>query len=284
MNNKNPIISIVIPCYNDKDYIQETIQSLFDQTYQNFEIIIVDDGSDEATKQVLQILINDRTKVITQPNSGPSTARNRGFAVASGDYILTIDADDTVEETFLGKAVAILNENDAVGAVSSHCNVFIKNHEITAEHKPKGGTLNDFLFDNNSVSFALIRKQTWQDAGGYDEAMITGFEDWEFWINVTKKRWEVYIIPELLFNYRIKDKNSVNKNAKLYYRESNLNYIYKKHKDIYINYFPEVVDFLTNLAQRYKRNEIKYKTSLEYKIGTIILLPLRKINRLLKKK
>lgn len=279
---KSPKVSVVIPCYNDKDYIQETIQSIVRQTYQNFEIIIVDDGSDDATKQVLQTLIDDRTKVITQTNWGPSAARNNGFNAAAGDYILTIDADDTVEENFLEKALAILNENTAVGAVSSHCRVFIKNHEITSTHKPTGGTLKDFLFDNNSVSFALIRKESWQDAGGYDEVMITGFEDWEFWISVTKKGWEVYMIPELLFNYRIKDKNSVDQNAKLNYRESNLNYIYKKHQDIYVNHFTEAVDFLTNLAQRHKRNEIKYKTSLEYKLGSMILFPFRKINSLFK--
>lgn len=281
---KSPKVSVVIPCYNDKNYIEETIQSIERQTYQNFEIIIVDDGSDNATKQILQTLINDRTKVISQTNSGPSAARNRGFDSSRGDYILTIDADDTVEESFLEKAVAILNENTSVGAVSSHCKVFIKNHKITSEHKPTGGTLNDFLFDNNSVSFALIRKETWQDAGGYDEAMITGFEDWEFWISTTKKGWKVEMISELLFNYRLKDKNSVNQNAKLNYRESNLNYIYKKHQDIYITHFSETVDFLMNLAQRHKRNEIKYKTSLDYKIGNIILYPLRKINVIIKRK
>lgn len=282
MIDKSPKVSVVIPCYNDKNYIQETIQSIECQTFQNFEVIVIDDGSDDTTKQVLQTLINDRTKVITQTNRGPSAARNKGFDVASGDYILTIDADDIVEETFLEKAVAILNENTAVGAVSSYCNVFIKKYEITSEHTPGGGVLKDFLFDNNSVSFALIRKKTWQDTGGYDEAMLTGFEDWEFWISITKKGWKVDMIPEFLFNYRIKDKNSVDKNAKLHYRESNLNYIYKKHQDIYVSYFPEVVDFLTNLAQRHKRNEIKYKTSLEYRIGKIILFPLREITRFLK--
>ncbi|SHM61163.1 glycosyltransferase family 2 protein [Flavobacterium saccharophilum] len=281
---KSPKVSVVIPCYNDKNYIKETIQSIVRQTYQNFEIIIVDDGSDNATKQILQTLINDRTKVITQTNRGPSAARNKGFNEADGDYILTIDADDTAEENFLEKAVAILNENTDVGAVSSYCKVFIKNHEVTSEHKPNGGTLKDFLFDNNSVSFALIRKETWQDAGGYDEAMINGFEDWEFWISTTKKGWKVEMIPELLFNYRMKDKNSVDQNAKLNYRESNLNYIYKKHQDIYITHFPETVDFLTNLAQRHKRNEIKYKTSLDHKIGSIILYPLRKINAIIKRK
>lgn len=284
MINESPLVSVVIPCFNDKDFIQETIQSVLCQTFQDFEIIIIDDGSDESTKQFLQTLIEDRISIITQSNKGPSSARNTGFKTAKGIYVLTIDSDDSFDATFLEKAIPILNENVNIGAVSSYCNIFINNHQVISHYKPRGGKLENFLFDNNSVSFALIKKEVWKDAGGYDEQMITGFEDWEFWIRLTKKGWNVHVIPELLFNYRIKNKNSVDKNAKLHYRESILNYIYLKHQDVYVGYFPEVVDYLTKLAQRHKRNEIKYKTSLEYRIGRIILFPLNKIKAVLKKK
>ncbi|WP_125722363.1 glycosyltransferase family 2 protein [Flavobacterium ustbae] len=282
MIDERPIVSVVIPCFNDEDYIQETIQSVLCQTFQNFEIVIVDDGSNESTKQLLSTLINDRIKVITQNNKGPSSARNAGFAAAKGNYVLMIDADDTFEISFLQKAVKILNENSVIGAVSSYCNMFIENHEVIYHHYPKGGNLKDFLFDNNSVSFALIRKEAWQDIDGYDEEMTNGFEDWEFWIRMTKKQWDIYVIPELLFNYRKKTRNSVDLKSKLYYRESNLSYIYKKHQDLYRSHFSEVIDFWTDLAQRHKRNEIKYKKSLEYKIGMVILFPVRMIKRIFK--
>ena len=279
--NKPKLVSIVIPCYNDKEYIEESVNSALNQSYQHFEIIIVDDGSDEKTKKVLSNLHHQKIKLITQVNKGLSAARNTGFKEAKSDYVLTIDSDDTVETTFLEKALSILENNLEYGAVSSHCTIFINNNHKISEHKPKGGGLNNFLFDNNSVSFALIRRKAWGEVGGYDEKMIKGFEDWEFWIALTKKGWQVAMIPELLFNYRQKE-ISMSKDSKANHRESNLNYIYKKHDDVYKKNFPETIDFLTDLAQRHKRNEIKYKTSLEYKIGSLILLPLRKIKHFFK--
>lgn len=277
MNSKSPIVSIIIPCYNERDYVKETIQSILNQTFQDFEIIIIDDGSNETIRIFLHALTSNRIRVISQKHKGPSSARNTGFNLAKGNFILAIDSDDTVESIFLEKAVKILNADTASGAVSCYCNVFVKKAKILSKHEPKGGGINNFLFDNNSVSFALIRKEAWLDVGGYDEYMINGFEDWEFWISMTKKGWNIHMIPEFLFNYRKKSKNSVDQNSKLNYREANLNYIYKKHQDIYAPFFCEVVDFLTNLAQRNKRNEIKYKNSLENRIGRIILFPLRKI-------
>ncbi len=118
--------------------------------------------------------------------------------------------------------------------------------------------------------------------GGYDEKMINGFEDWEFWIAMTKTGLEVYTIPEFLFHYRQKE-ISMSKDSKMNFRESNLNYIYKKHSDLYGNHFSQVVDFLTELAQRNKRNEIKYKNSLEFKIGNSILSPVRWLKKIVLK-
>jgi len=274
-------VTVVIPCFNDGDFIEETLNSVFKQTFQDFQIIIVDDGSNKSTKEILKTLKDDRIHIITQNNRGPSSARNIGIKNSKSEYILIIDSDDTFEASFLEKAMVILNDNPQIGGVSSHCNIFVNKNKIISEHRPKGGGVTNFLFDNNSVSFALIRKKIWEEVGGYDQKMIHGFEDWEFWIAITKKGWKVGMIPELLFNYRIKNKNSVDKNAKMNYRESNLSYIYKKHKDIYANHFTDVVDFLSDLASRNKRNEIKYKTSLDFRIGKMILFPLRFIKRLL---
>ena len=282
MNIINPKVSVVIPCYNDKDYINETVQAVLDQTFQDFDIVIVDDGSNQETKNVLATIKNEKVTIINQENKGLSAARNTGFKVAKGVYVLAIDSDDTLDVSFLEKAVAILDKNEKIGAVSSHCTIFVGNHKIIDYHKPKGGSVSSFLFDNNSVSFALIRKSSWEIVGGYDEKMINGFEDWEFWIAMTKTGLEVYTIPEFLFHYRQKE-ISMSKDSKMNFRESNLNYIYKKHSDLYGNHFSQVVDFLTELAQRNKRNEIKYKNSLEFKIGNSILSPVRWLKKIVLK-
>jgi glycosyltransferase involved in cell wall biosynthesis len=282
MSSNNPKVSVVIPCYNDENYILEAVQSVLDQTFQDFEIIIVDDGSNEATKKVLANIRSEKIRLITQKNQGLSAARNNGIKVAKALYILVLDGDDTVDAFFLEKAVAILEENQAIGAVSSYCNLFIKNHQVVHKHLPKGGGIADFLFDNNSVSFALFRKKCWEEIGGYDEQMKHGFEDWEFWISMTKRDWNIHIIPEFLFNYRQK-KKSMSKDSKMNFRETNLNYIYKKHQKVYRHHFAETVDYLTNLAQRNKKNELKYKSSLDFKIGRFLLFPFRLVKRLFKK-
>lgn len=281
MSSNHPKVSVVIPCYNDENYIQEAVQSVLDQTFQNFEIIIVDDGSNEATKKVLAKIKNEKLHIITQRNQGSSTARNNGIKAASAPYILMLDGDDTVDALFLEKAVVILDVNHTLGAVSSYCNLFIKKHQTVQKHLPKGGGIADFLFDNNCVSFALIRKKCWEEIGGYDEQMKNGFEDWEFWIALTKRDWNISIIPEFLFNYRQKKSSeSLDKISKMNFREANLNYIYKKHQDVYTQRFAETVDYLTDLAQRNKRNELKYKNSLDFKIGKFLLLPFRFVKRL----
>lgn len=278
MKSIKPKVSVVIPCYNDKDYISETLDSVLNQTYQDFEVIIVDDGSNNETKDVLNNINHLKVSILKQKNGGLSNARNNGFKKARGEYVLTIDSDDTFEKNFLEKAVAILDKKESVTAVSSYCNIFMGNHNVITKHNPKGGGLNNFLFDNNSTSFALIRKSSWKRIGGYDESMLKGFEDWEFWISMTKSGGYIYMIEEYLFNYRHK-KISMSKDSKTNYREINLKYIYNKHADVYSNHFSELVCFLSDLAARNKRNEIKYKTSIDFKIGKIILFPFRVLKR-----
>lgn len=164
-----PLVTVVIPCYNDKNYIQETVKSVLDQSFQDFEIIIVDDGSDLETKKVLSTIKNKKLVLITQENKGLSAARNAGIALANGTYILTIDSDDTFNEFFLEKAVAILNNDQTLSAVSSYCNIFVNKNQIVSHYTPIGGSVKDFLFENNCVSFALFRRKCWQEVEGYDE-------------------------------------------------------------------------------------------------------------------
>lgn len=280
MKSLTPKISIVIPCFNDGEYIDETLDSVFRQTFQDFEIIIVDDGSDAPTQKKLSDLKHKKIKLITQSNKGLSAARNIGIQNSNGLYILILDSDDTFDYSFLEKANLILDTDSSIGAVSSYCNIFIKNHQIVSKHEPIGGGISNFMFDNNSVAFALIRKQEWERIGGYDEKMRNGFEDWEFWINMTKSGGEIYIIPEYLFNYRQKQKNSLAKDAKMHFREENLYYIYKKHQDIYIQKFPETLEYIIQLAKRNRNNELKVRNTIDYKIGTFLLKPFRFVKHL----
>lgn len=276
-------VSIIIPCYNDKDYIKEAVQSAINQTYSNTEIIIIDDGSNEATKKVLSGIKCENVELISQENKGLSAARNVGIAKATGDYILTLDADDVFEPTFVEKAVLILDKNDYIGVVSCFCNCFVDLNKVIYKHKPKGGELSDFLYTNNAMGNSLFRKSCWLQAGGFDEQMKNGYEDWEFWISVTKQGWRVYIIHEFLFNYRKKE-NSMLQNTNQLYEEENYRYVLNKHKNLYVKDFDKTIAFLQKPGLKYKTSEIKRLNSIDYKLGKLILSPVRYVKNLLSKK
>jgi len=281
MNINNALVSIVIPCYNDKDYIEEAVNSALIQTYPNIEIIIVDDGSNIVTKRVLQSVKNDKIKLIEQENKGLSAARNMGISISKGDFILTHDADDIFDPFFIEKALSVLLKNEKVGVVTCGCNYFIKKNQVVHRHMPTGGKLNNFLFKNNALGNSLFRKRCWEEAGGFDEKMKHGYEDWEFWISVTKNDWEVFVINEFLFNYRKKE-NSMLHITNKYYDLENYSYVLKKHNKLYSENFGLVVDFLLNNALKYKINEEKRINSLDYRIGNKILYPFRILKKYIK--
>ncbi len=273
-------ISIVIACYNDHEYIEQAVQSALDQTYENKEIIVVDDGSDADTKSILKSLEPKITYLITQENKGTSAARNTGIATATGEYILVLDSDDFFEPEFCEKAINKLGENSRVKMVTCYARWFRseKNFQI---FEPSGGKLEDFLIKNCSLG-TMFRKKDWERTGGYDENMIKGYEDWEFYIRILTPGGEAKVIPEVLFNYRNKQ-NSRNKMANLAKYEL-IEFIFKKHADIYKEHF----DFFIHEWLQSIRKSESYKQhvmdSLDYKIGNKLLKPLRLIGFLKKEK
>jgi glycosyltransferase involved in cell wall biosynthesis len=194
------LVSVIIPCYNHGSYLGEAIQSILDQTYQHFEIIVVDDGSTEPhTIEVLRQIRTRATTVYHKANGHLSSARNYGIKKSRGGLILTLDSDDRFAPSFIEKAVTLLHRDPRLGVVTCHVKRFGSTRD--APFLPQGGSVKDFLVQNNSCGNALFRHQCWLDAGGYRED-LRGFEDWDFWIGVTKKGWLVQVIPEFLFFYR----------------------------------------------------------------------------------
>ena len=113
-----PRVSVVIPCYNHGAFLQETLESLHAQTFTNFEVIVVDDGSTDAlTVALLDSLVEPGLRVIRTENRGVSAARNRGIAEPRGEYILPLDSDDKIAPNYLEKTVTILDEDRDVGVV-----------------------------------------------------------------------------------------------------------------------------------------------------------------------
>jgi glycosyltransferase involved in cell wall biosynthesis len=273
-------VSVIIPCFNQASFLSEAIQSIIAQTHENWECIIVNDGSPDDTESVAQTWCSkdSRIRYIYQQNQGLSSARNFGIQNAAFDFILTLDADDKYDATFIEKGLKILNENPKVGVVSSWISRFKGGNEICVI-KPNGKTIEDFMFQNASNGTSLFRKKCWVDVGGYDEKMKKGYEDWDFYIRVCANGWNVHIIPEVLFFYRQHD-FSMRLDAYANHDKNIKMYMYSKHKELYLNHYEDMVAYFLNTIDLEKRNIIKTRSKIDYKIGFFILKPFRKLKSL----
>lgn len=279
MKFNNKLVSIIIPCYNDAKYIEQSVNSALNQTYPIKEVIVVDDGSDDETKVILNKLAPQITKLIIQENQGQSSARNVGIKEAKGNYILVLDSDDFFEPTFCEKAVAVFERRKEVKIITSFVNRFIAN-EIVDVFKPNGGDISQFLSNNQATGSCMFLKSDFEKINGYDELMRKGYEDWEFYIRLLQNGGEAYVIQEPLFNYRLRNDSTTSKANKIKYNL--LKYIYIKHKDLYTANYELFITHLLNRIEREELEKIKNTQRLEFKIGKAILKPLQWIKSMLK--
>ena len=230
MTSVVPKVSVVIPCYNQGHFIDEAVASVLAQTYQNFEIIIVNDGStDDATIRLLENYTAPKTRVLHTTNQGLAEARNNGIAIAAGDYILPLDADDKIGSAYMERAVRVLDDNDTVGIVYCQGMYF---GEKAGEWKLPEYKLSLLLLDNMIFCSAFFRKTDWMAVGGYNKEMIYGWEDYDFWLSLVGLGREVYKIPEPLFYYRARADSMVNAMRSEQYLYS-ARQIFKHHVELY---------------------------------------------------
>jgi glycosyltransferase involved in cell wall biosynthesis len=234
------MISVIIPCFNDGKYLPETICKLKMQSFPAEEIIIVNDGStDAATIEILAQLEQDPLVIVLHKDNGRmSAARNYGVAYAKGDIIVTLDADDFFDPSFFEKAMQVLQEEPNTGVVTSYIQYF---GNRTGKAKPRGGNAFNFLFSNQCPACAMVRRSAWDEIGGYDERMKLGYEDWEFYIRMTKAKWNVHLIPEFLLHYRQTNKSTL-ANDTHPNRKQIIEYMIEKHKDWYAECLCTLID------------------------------------------
>ncbi|WP_286760406.1 glycosyltransferase family 2 protein [Salegentibacter sp. UBA1130] len=267
------LVSVIIPCYNDGKFIEEAVRSVINQTYPHKEIIVVDDGSNPSTKSYLKKIKLIIDKLIIQENLGVCHARNNGIDAATGEYIVTLDADDYFEPDFIMKAIDILDRNSTIGLVSCYARL-IKDGHVYKVQKPKGTGLDRIVFENNAYGCLMFRKQCWRDVGGYDINMRKGYEDWEFNISVLKAGWGLYVLKEPLLNYRNKP-NSRNKSISIQDNIDLVKYIYRKHSDIYIENYDTMVEVIFDKLKQARIQETNIKNSYDYRLGSILIFPFR---------
>lgn len=272
-----PKVSIVIPCYNHGEYIDEAVDSILSQTFKDFEIIIVNDGStDEFTIQKLKAYDKVKTRVIHIENQGLPFARNTGISQAVGEYIVALDADDTFEPTFLEKAVQVVEQQPDVGIVACGINYF---GYVNRKVMPLSGDVRVCLSQSGTVGSSFFRKVCWEQAGGY-HAHVWGYEDWDFNISVTKHGWRLHVIEEYLFNYRqhrASMRLEAHKNRPELVRK-----LVQEHREVYEQYLEEVIFEKEQKIFMIAQKKRAYRESLDYKLGHALLTPLRAIMRLFK--
>jgi len=196
-----PLISVVIPCYNHGHYLTDSVDSILDQTWQDVEIIIVNDGStDSNTTAILEGFSRPKTRIIHHPeNQGLPATRNTGIRSARGKYICCLDADDKLHPTYLEKAILVMETNLGIDFVYAYTQVFGEEDRVWYAPQFDPASL---IYYNQLNPPGVFRKEAWLTVGGFREEMREGFEDWEFWIRLARGGYRGYRIPEKLIYVR----------------------------------------------------------------------------------
>lgn len=240
----NNDIEAVITSYNQKNMIYEAVQSLCRQTTLPGRIVIVDDGStDEDSVSVLNEIERDEKLsvpliIIRQPNRGVSAARNAGIRETQTPLVLVLDGDDSLEPAYIEEVSKMLNDNSSMIAASSWLQTF---GVLASTVCPTGGDVAAFLSHNCCPATHIFRRSAWQQCGGYDETMRSGFEDWDFFLNMleTAPGAKIGIVEQALINYRT---TPVSSNIKSMEKRLELmRYIMEKHIGIYQEHMVEAM-------------------------------------------
>ena len=219
-NKKQPLVSIIMPVYNYGKMFNKSIESVFNSTYKNFELIIVNDGStDEYIIKKLESLSNHpNIKIIHQENGGPANARNNGIKNATGEYILPLDSDDMISVEYIQSCVNIIRKDKNISPV--YCDTNHVGQMSGIENRPEWSK-ERLIQGPFIVNCSMFTKESFDVCGGYDEEM-KGWEDYDLWVRMMTNGFVGKRIPKPLFTYYHHEKDGTvsteaNKNTKELY-------------------------------------------------------------------
>jgi glycosyltransferase involved in cell wall biosynthesis len=224
-------LSIIMPVYNAEAYLREAVGSILAQTYTDFELIIVEDGSTDNSREIINSFIDSRIRLlINDGNRGIVFSRNRGNAAARGRYIAPFDADDIARVDKFEKQLSFLEANPEYGMIGAWAKLIDKNGKPLREkwkvNAPPERIPSILLFRNYFVQSSVVLRREAIPPGGYEEG-LDAVEDYMMWTQISSS-WKVWNYPEYLVNYRIHDQG-------ISMREANT--ITGKDDDIYRDVF-----------------------------------------------
>ena len=203
-----PYVSIIMPTFNSHQWISESIQSVLGQSFDNWELIIVNDGSTDNSVEIIQTYLNDkRIKLLHQKNLGPANARNYGISKCNGEFIAFLDSDDIWLHEKLQIQLQFFESNPHIGLVYSNYNLFYDNPKLTLPLRqsnwfhtwPDNHRL--LVYDFIGILTVVVRSSIIKKLGGFNENLF-GTEDWDLWIKVAQF-YKISKIEKVTASYRV---------------------------------------------------------------------------------
>jgi len=260
---KDKLVSVIVPTYNRGCFIRETINSALNQTYQNFEIIIIDDGSTDNTKEIIKSFNDNRIKYVFQKHSGlPASSRNTGIKIAKGEYIAFLDSDDLWFPLKLEKQIKAIERNPDKLLISTNGIIFpsIFKIKFLSLNKDKEIFFKELLKKNIIInSSVLMKKNLVNKIGFLDENIILkSGEDHDYWLRILNyKDKSILILKDVLIKYRDHTQSRVSQYKKSNFflrRYKKKAYIYKKYIDYDPTYLKKI---LKGILYQYKLSKLK---------------------------
>lgn len=251
-----PLVSIIITSYNKEKFIIESISSALNQSYQNIEIIIVDDASNDCSlKTILEFIKNESncSLICNSTNQGVVFSRNIGISNSKGKYILPLDGDDIIANNYIKIAVDYMESHESCGICYCEAVKFESSSSYEKWNLPEC-CLETMFLRNCIFCTALFRRSDYNRIGGYDSDFYFGFEDWNFWLKILELNRSTYKIPQILFYYRKgtnERSNIANKNLK-----KAMQLIYQKNQ--WLLQRPEVLQKIATYVVNYESQEKKH--------------------------
>lgn len=260
----NPLVSIILPVFNGEKYLEESINSLLLQTYQNIQIIIIDDGSYDSSSSIIKAFSDPRIEIFTQKNKGLSLTLNYGISLAKGSLIARHDSDDIALPTRIEKQVDFLLRNPQISIVGTRANIYLENNSSDRSHSHpiQDYQISYFLYFNNPIvhSSVMLRKECFQRFKYDHFSKVAPPEDYELWTRMDEK-FRFANLPEILQIYR-ETESSI---SRLHYSKviDNANKISIQHiRNSTLSFFSEAaITEYVNLMN-YRFNEVKRFSSI----------------------
>ena len=275
-------VSIIITSYNKAEFIEEAINSALGQDYFDLEVLIIDDGSSDSSREIIEKFRDfEKVSIVLQDNIGVIKTRNKAIRMAQGELIVQLDADDILADCFVFNAVKKF-EKDGIKLVYGSTN-FIGAKQ--GKWDLGSYSIEKQLITNQIPISAMFRKKDFEKTDGYDLAFSKGHEDWDFWLSLIELGGEVIQLTDNMLFYRI-IKDSRNHIISDETMSEIRNEIFWKHISIYRKYkfnSPINLEWKVKKLESYVEAYNSILNSKDYKLGKLIFSPIRLILKAFKK-